>query len=164
MTGAHRSLLSKADILHVNFIARGLYTLADNHRFLARFQLGGVATNRFADVPPSLRFFAGGDQSVRGYGYETLSPRDDEGNTVGGRYLMVGSAEYQYQFADQWRVALFYDEGNAIDDLLDPLASGAGAGIRWVSPVGPLRLDIAKGLDPQFGGDWRLHFSMGPEL
>lgn len=164
VTGAHRSLLSKADILHVNFIARGLYTLADNHRFLARFQLGGVATNRFADVPPSLRFFAGGDQSVRGYGYETLSPRDDEGNTVGGRYLMVGSAEYQYQFADQWRVALFYDEGNAIDDLLDPLASGAGAGIRWVSPVGPLRLDIAKGLDPQFGGDWRLHFSMGPEL
>ncbi|MDY6798689.1 MAG: BamA/TamA family outer membrane protein, partial [Pseudomonadota bacterium] len=54
--------------------------------------------------------------------------------------------------------------GNAVDDLLDPLASGAGIGIRWVSPVGPLRLDVAKGLDPQFGGGWRVHFSMGPEL
>ncbi len=164
VTGSHRAALSDVDILHVNFLVKGLYTLADNHRFLTRFQLGGVATNRFSDVPPSLRFFAGGDQSVRGYGYETLSPRDDEDVAVGGRYLMVGSAEYQYQFADNWRVAAFIDEGNAIDNLEDPLATGVGLGIRWISPVGPLRLDIAKGLDPGFGGEWRVHFSMGPEL
>lgn len=164
VTGSHRAVLSNVDILHVNFLVKGLYTLADNHRFLTRFQFGGVATNRFEDVPPSLRFFAGGDQSVRGYGYETLSPRDEDGVAVGGRYLMVGSAEYQYQFADNWRVAAFVDEGNAIDNLEDPLATGAGLGIRWISPVGPLRLDIAKGLDPGFGGEWRVHFSMGPEL
>ena len=78
--------------------------------------------------------------------------------------LMVGSVEYQYQFAQQWRGALFVDHGNAINDPLDPLATGAGVGLRWVSPVGPLRLDIAKGLDPEFGGGWRVHFSMGPEL
>ncbi|MFN2359483.1 MAG: autotransporter assembly complex family protein [Marinobacter sp.] len=164
VTGSHRAALSNVDILHVNFLVKGLYTLADNHRFLTRFQFGGVATNRFSDVPPSLRFFAGGDQSVRGYGYETLSPRDDEDVAVGGRYMMIGSAEYQYQFADNWRVAAFVDEGNAIDDLADPLATGAGLGIRWISPVGPLRLDVAKGLDPEFGGEWRIHFSMGPEL
>lgn len=163
-TGSHRSVLSSVDILHVNALAKGLFTLAENHRFLARFQVGAVATNRFEDVPPSLRFFAGGDQSVRGYGYETLSPENDNGVPVGGRYLMVGSAEYQYQFADQWRAALFVDHGNAINQLNDPLATGAGVGIRWISPVGPLRLDIAKGLDPQFGGGWRIHFSMGPEL
>ncbi|MEQ9544860.1 MAG: autotransporter assembly complex family protein [Marinobacter sp.] len=162
--GAHREVLSDADILHVNFLVRGLYTLADNHRFLARFQAGGVATNRFEDVPPSLRFFAGGDQSVRGYGYETLSPKNEEGVAVGGRFLMVGSVEYQYEFIQNWRVAAFLDEGNAIDDVFDPLATGAGVGIRWVSPVGPLRLDIAKGLDDEFGGEWRVHFSMGPEL
>lgn len=164
VTGSHQALLSDVDILHVNALAKGLFTLAGNHRFLSRFQVGAVATNRFQDVPPSLRFFAGGDQSVRGYGYETLSPENDNGVPVGGRYLMVGSVEYQYQFADKWRWALFVDHGNALNDINDPLATGAGVGIRWISPVGPLRLDVAKGLDPEFGGGWRIHFSMGPEL
>ncbi|MBC7182018.1 MAG: outer membrane protein assembly factor, partial [Marinobacter sp.] len=164
VTGSHQALLSDVDILHVNALAKGLFTLAGNHRFLSRLQVGAVATNRFQDVPPSLRFFAGGDQSVRGYGYETLSPENDNGVPVGGRYLMVGSVEYQYQFADKWRWALFVDHGNALNDLNDPLATGAGVGIRWISPVGPLRLDVAKGLDPEFGGGWRIHFSMGPEL
>ena len=145
-------------------LAKGLYTLADDHRFLARTRLGGVATNRFSNVPPSLRFFAGGDQTVRGYGYETLSPKDDEGVGIGGRFLVVGSLEYQYEFVNNWRAAAFVDEGNAIDDPFDTLATGAGVGIRWISPVGPLRLDVAKGLDPGFGGEWRVHFSMGPEL
>lgn len=164
VTGSHRAVLSDVDILHISALAKGLYTLAGRHRFLARFQFGAVATNRFENVPPSLRFFAGGDQSVRGYGYETLSPENDNGVPVGGRYLLVGSGEYQYQFADRWRLAAFVDHGNAINDLYDPLATGAGLGLRWISPVGPLRLDIAKGLDPEFGGTWRLHFSMGPEL
>ncbi|MBJ7299836.1 autotransporter assembly complex protein TamA [Marinobacter salarius] len=164
VTGSHRAVISDVDILHANVLVKGLYTLADNHRFLSRFQFGGVATNRFSDVPPSLRFFAGGDQTVRGYGYETLSPRNSEDVAIGGRYLMVGSVEYQYEFTENWRVAAFVDEGNAMDDLSDPLATGAGVGIRWISPVGPLRLDVAKGLDPEFGGEWRVHFSMGPEL
>ncbi|WP_114333317.1 autotransporter assembly complex protein TamA [Marinobacter litoralis] len=164
VTGAHRAALSDADILHVNFLARGLYTLADKHRFLARFNFGGVATNNFDDVPPSLRFFAGGDQSVRGYAYESLSPKNSDGDVVGGRYLIVGSAEYQYEFTKNWRLAAFIDEGNAVDDVFDPLATGVGVGIRWVSPVGPLRLDIAEGLNESLGGEWRIHFSMGPEL
>ena len=164
VTGSHRAVISDVDILHANVLVKGLYTLADNHRFLSRFQFGGVATNRFSDVPPSLRFFAGGDQTVRGYGYETLSPRNSEDVAIGGRYLMVGSVEYQYEFTENWRVAAFVDEGNAMDDLSDPLATGAGLVIRWISPVGPLRLDVAKGLDPEFGGEWRVHFSMGPEL
>ncbi|WP_434049397.1 autotransporter assembly complex protein TamA [Marinobacter salarius] len=164
VTGSHRAVISDVDILHANVLVKGLYTLADNHRFLSRFQFGGVATNRFSDVPPSLRFFAGGDQTVRGYGYETLSPRNSEDVAIGGRYLMVGSVEYQYEYTENWRVAAFVDEGNAMDDLSDPLATGAGVGIRWISPVGPLRLDVAKGLDPEFGGEWRVHFSMGPEL
>lgn len=164
VTGSHRAALSSVDILHVNAVAKGLFTLAGKHRFLSRLQIGGVGTNRFEDVPPSLRFFAGGDQSVRGYGYQTLSPENDNGVPVGGRYTIVGSAEYQYQFAQSWRAALFFDHGNAINDLFDPLASGAGVGIRWISPLGPLRLDIAKGLNPEFGGEWRVHFSMGPEL
>ncbi|HEA54203.1 MAG TPA: outer membrane protein assembly factor, partial [Marinobacter antarcticus] len=79
VSGAHRAALSSVDILHVNALAKGLFTLAGKHRFLTRFQFGGVATNQFEDVPPSLRFFGGGDQSVRGYGYQTLSPENDNG-------------------------------------------------------------------------------------
>lgn len=164
VTGSQRAVLSDVDILHVNALVKGLFTLANRHRFLGRLQAGAVATNRFEDVPPSLRFFAGGDQSVRGYGYQTLSPENDNGVSVGGRYLIVGSGEYQYQFADKWRAAVFMDHGNAINNLNDPLATGAGIGLRWISPLGPIRLDIAKGLDQEFGGDWRIHFSMGPEL
>ncbi len=164
VSGAQREFLSTVDILHVTGLAKGLITVADNHRFLSRFEVGGLATNRFSDVPPSLRFFAGGDQSVRGYGYETLSPTDDTGAEIGGRYEIVGSLEYQYQFARNWRVAAFVDEGNAVRDLSDPLATGVGLGIRWISPVGPIRFDVARGLDEEFGGGWRLHFSMGPEL
>lgn len=162
--GSHRSLLSDADIVQVQALARGLITVGDGHRFISRLKLGAVATNDFEDVPPSLRFFAGGDQSVRGYGYETLSPEDENGNEIGGRYLIVGSVEYQYPLTDNWRLAVFADEGNAVNDFFEPRASGVGFGVRWVSPVGALRLDIAKGLDRELGGGWRIHFSMGPEI
>ena len=65
----------------------------------------------------------------------------------------------------KWRLAAFVDHGNAIDSLSDPLRTGVGIGVRWVSPVGPLRFDIAQGLSDSYGdGDWRIHFSMGPEL
>lgn len=164
VTGGSRELFSTVDVAQVTTQARGLITLADNHRFLARIEAGAVATSDFSDVPPSLRFFTGGDQSVRGYGYETLTPEDSDGNGVGGRYKLVGSIEYQYEVVDNWRVAAFMDEGNALDHLDDPLATGVGVGVRWISPVGPLRLDIARGLDEEFGGGWRIHFSMGPEL
>lgn len=164
VTGGLREFFSTVDVLQVTSQAKGLITLADNHRFLSRIEAGAVATNSFSDIPPSLRFFTGGDQSVRGYGYETLTPEDSQGTGVGGRYMVVGSVEYQYEVADSWRLATFVDRGNAIDNLTDPLATGVGVGIRWISPVGPLRLDIAKGLDEDLGGEWRLHFSMGPEL
>lgn len=164
VTGGTRELFSTVDVLQLITQAKGLITLADNHRFLARIEAGAVATNDFSGVPPSLRFFTGGDQSVRGYGYETLSPEDENGTGIGGRYKLVGSIEYQFEVADNWRVAAFMDEGNALNHLDEPLATGVGVGIRWISPVGPLRLDIAKGLDEEFGGEWRLHFSMGPEL
>lgn len=164
LTGAHRTLLSDADLLHLNLQAKGLITLGAGHRVLSRVQLGGIATNAFELIPPSLRFFAGGDQSVRGYDYQTLSPRDSEGDRVGGRYLVVGSLEYQYPLLERWRLATFVDHGNAIDGFSDPLKTGVGIGVRWVSPVGPIRLDLAHALDQDEGSGFRIHFSMGPEL
>ncbi|MDG9930930.1 MULTISPECIES: autotransporter assembly complex protein TamA [unclassified Pseudomonas] len=160
---AKKGLLSDADVVHGNLMLKGLTTLWTRHRFLGRLQVGGTETTDYDSIPPSLRYFAGGDQSVRGYDYQSLSPEDREGRKVGGRYLIAGSLEYQYAFADKWRAAAFVDQGNAFESLEIPtLKTGVGFGIRWVSPVGPLRLDLARALDDD--GGFRLHFSMGPEL
>lgn len=159
---AKEGVLSEADMTYASAMAKGLYTLPGGHRLLGRVQAGGIATTDYGAIPPSLRFFAGGDQSVRGYDYQTLSPEDRQGNKVGGRYMVVGSAEYQYPIAERWRIAAFVDRGNAVNNLKDKLKTGVGIGVRWVSPVGPIRLDLAKALDDP--GGFRIHFSMGPEL
>ncbi|POA17527.1 hypothetical protein C1886_21465 [Pseudomonas sp. FW300-N1A1] len=160
---AKEGLGSDNNLLYGTALVKGLTTVFDNHRFLARAQVGGSATNGYKSIPPSLRFFAGGDQSVRGYDYQSLSPENNEGDRIGGRYMVTGSLEYQYSIAEKWRVATFVDQGNSFNTLeLPSLKTGVGLGVRWVSPVGPIRLDLAHALDDP--GGIRLHFSMGPEL
>jgi len=162
MAAASEGLLSDANLLYSSAMLKGLTTLAGRHRLLGRLQFGGNFTDEYATVPPSLRFFAGGDQSVRGYEYQTLSPTNSDGDHIGGRYMIAGSLEYQYALRDKWRIATFIDQGNAFNSETSPdLKTGVGFGVRWVSPVGPLRVDVAHGLDD---GSFRLHFSMGPEL
>ena len=160
---AAEGMLSDANLLRGDVLVKGLTTFAQDHRLLGRVQLGGNFTNGYSAIPPSLRFFAGGDQSVRGYDYQTLSPTNSDDDKIGGRYMIAGSVEYQYSVAEKWRVATFVDQGNSFNDLdLPSLKTGVGIGVRWVSPVGPLRLDLAHPLDGD--GGVRLHFSMGPEL
>ncbi|MEE5093186.1 autotransporter assembly complex family protein [Pseudomonas alliivorans] len=154
---------SDTNLVRGNVLLKGLTTVAQNHRFLGRVQFGGNFTDGYTSIPPSLRFFAGGDQSVRGYDYQTLSPTNSDGDRIGGRYMVAGSVEYQYSIAEKWRLATFVDQGNSFNNLdLPSLKTGVGFGVRWVSPVGPLRLDLAHPLDDD--GGVRLHFSMGPEL
>ncbi|MDI2590876.1 autotransporter assembly complex protein TamA [Pseudomonas sp. N3-W] len=160
---AKEGLGSDNNLVYGTALIKGLTTVFDNHRFLARLQVGGSATNGYKSVPPSLRFFAGGDQSVRGYDYQSLSPENSEGDRIGGRYMVAGSVEYQYSIAEKWRIATFVDQGNSFNKLeLPNLKTGVGIGVRWVSPVGPIRVDLAHALDDD--GGIRLHFSMGPEL
>jgi len=164
LQAAKEGLGSDTNLVHGNVLLKGLTTLGKRHRLLGRVQFGGSATNGYQqNIPPSLRFFAGGDQSVRGYDYQSLSPKNNQGDRIGGRYLVAGSAEYQYSIAEKWRLATFVDQGNSFNSLEFPsLKTGVGIGVRWVSPVGPLRLDLARALDDD--GGFRLHFSMGPEL
>ncbi len=163
LQGAKQGLISTVDFARVMGQVKGLYTLAGRHRLLGRVSIGGIATDGFEDIPPSLRFFAGGDQSVRGYGYQDLSPVDRNGEKIGGRYLLTSSVEYQYEFIENWRLAGFVDHGNAVDSLEAPLKTSVGLGVHWVSPIGPIRIDVAKSLsDPDEG--FRIHFTMGPEL
>ncbi len=160
---ASPQLLSDADLISLRVGWRLLRTLADRHQFLLRADGGAILTNDFDSVPLNMRFYAGGDQSVRGYDYQSLSPRDSNGLITGARNLVTFSGEYGYKFAARWRAAAFVDEGNAFNAVNEGLKTGAGIGIRWISPVGPIRLDLAWGLSGQNASP-RIHFFMGPAL
>lgn len=159
----HPVLGSDIELQHVRVGGRWLRSLSRVHRFTLRVDAGALATSDFDEVPPSLRFFAGGDQSVRGYAYNSLGPRNAEGDIIGGRYLLTGSVEYGWHFRDSWRLALFVDAGNALDSFADDYKVGAGFGIHWISPVGPVRFDFAWGVSED-DLPFRLHVSLGPQL
>ena len=97
---------------------------------------------------------SGGDDSIRGYKFESLGPLDVDGNVVGGNRLAVASIEYEYPIGEQWSVAVFADAGNAYRDGDFNSVSGVGAGLRWHSPLGPIRFDVAF---PQDGEDRGIH-------
>ncbi|MDR5905880.1 autotransporter assembly complex family protein [Franzmannia qiaohouensis] len=138
--------------------------LGRDNRFIGRVGLGSVETSEFERMPPSLRFFTGGDRSVRGYAYESLAPRDEEGALLGGQQLFTASLEYQRRVTGDWWGATFIDTGDAFDDWgPDQLNTGAGLGVRWISPVGPIRFDVAHPFDDD-ENDWRIHFAIGPEF
>jgi translocation and assembly module TamA len=138
-------------------------------RGLGRVTFGYTETSDFHDLPPSIRFFAGGDQSVRGYAYQELTPRTPEGLPLGGTALLSASVELDAMLFDfrkwgRWGLAVFYDTGNAMDGFeLGDLPAGVGAGIRWLSPVGLVRADAAMALDLP-GEPVRFHFALGPDL
>lgn len=163
---ASDSVLSDINIVRVTAESKWVRSYGQ-HRFLWRAELGGIATNDFSQVPSSSRFFTGGDQSVRGFDYNTLSSfeldADGEPELTGGQYLAVASFEYSYPVANNWRAAAFIDAGNASDDLFKDSAVGIGIGAIWNSPIGPVRLYLAKGQSDS-GSTRFFHLSMGPSL
>jgi translocation and assembly module TamA len=157
-----------SDVDFIVFQAQNVWirTLADKHRFIARGNIGWIETNAFKEVPPSLRFFAGGDRSVRGYKYKSISPKDDNDKLTGGSRLATGSIEYQYNVTGKWWGAAFFDAGEAVHDFSsNDLKKGAGVGIRWESPVGPIKLDVARPVgDKDNKSDVQFYIGLGPEL
>ena len=120
-----------------------------------------LQSDPLADIPASLRFFAGGDQSVRGYSYQSLGPKDATGTVVGGKKLLVGSIELDRAIGEKWGVAVFYDAGNAFNQFSDvTLAQGAGIGLRRYTVVGPIKVDLARQIDRPHAG-YRVHLSVG---
>lgn len=138
---------------------------ADRHRIVLRSRIGWIETNGFDKVPPDLRFFAGGDRSVRGYKYESISPEDENGDLTGAEKLITASVEYQYRVTGDWWGAVFFDIGQAVHDFDDQdLKKGVGVGVRWNSPLGPIKLDIATPVgDPSESGV-QFYIGLGPEL
>jgi len=144
LSGAAKPLLSTTSLIRAHVMVGGLYPLGD-WVVKGRAEVGGVATPAFSILPKSLRFFAGGDQSVRGYAYQSLGPKDANGVVIGGQYLFAASAEVMHPvYGRDWWGAAFVDTGNAFDSLANmALATGAGLGVRWRSPVGMVRVDVA---------------------
>ena len=162
--GAHDAVLSGASLLRGTVEGRVLRTLAGPFRAFARGQVGGLLTSDFNRLPPGQRFVTGGVQTVRGYSYESLGPRNDTGALVGGNLLAVGSAELEWRFLSRLGLAGFVDSGNAFRDRFgEAFQVGVGTGLRWASPVGMVRLDgawgITRGDDP-----FHIHFMIGPAL
>ncbi len=163
LRGANDNWVSDTDFYQLQGGLKGITSLNATNRIIARGQFGSTLTDEFHNLPSSVRFFAGGSQSVRGYAYQSLGPVDDSGDVVGGKHLMVGSIEYEHSLNGKWGVAVFYDAGNAIDDLNDKLERGAGFGFRWKSPIGQVRIDFASAIS-QDGQPWRIHLNIGPDL
>jgi translocation and assembly module TamA len=162
LRGAYEPLLSALSFFQPTASGKLIRALGEHGRFIVRSDLGTTVVSNFDALPASLRFYAGGDNSVRGYELDKIGPRDREGNVIGGKNLLVGSLEYEHRIWGKWSAAAFVDSGDAFDDSPD-FKTGVGVGMRWQSPVGPIRVDVAHGLEDP-GDTIRLHISIGPEL
>ena len=155
---AAKALLSDRDFVRGYGRAVWFHPFSERDQLIVRGELGVVAAGGRDGIPSDFLFRTGGDQTVRGYAYQSLGVQEGDA-IVGGRYLAVASVEYVRWLTPQWGAAVFVDTGDAADSLgeLKPV-QGYGAGARWKSPVGPLNLDIAYGQDSE---EVRLHFSVG---
>lgn len=145
--GAERTLLSDTNFIQSRLRLQGVLPVLSHGRLLLRSEVGGSWTDEFSRLPASERFFAGGDNSVRGYAYESLGPTDDEGRVIGGEFLLTGSVEYEHLIRGNMGAAIFVDAGNADDDGFPEPVYGAGVGFRYRSPVGVIRIDVAHPFD-----------------
>lgn len=153
-----------AETNFLQFLGNGdlLLPLTDHLSLIPRMQWGATwQKDPLTDLPPTLRFYAGGDRSVRGYTYQSLGPKDANGNVIGGKHLLVGSLEAEYSLTKSWSLALFYDVGNAFNNFDDfHLAQGAGIGIRYYTVAGPIRVDLARQINVDNPG-YQLHITVG---
>jgi translocation and assembly module TamA len=162
---ASAGVLSDTDF--VQGWGRGTWLLpqGDKGRIKLRGELAAMTVGDFDTLPPDLRFFAGGDRSIRGFDYHEIGERNQNGVIIGGEYLAAVSAEYEYYFKEDWGAAVFVDAGDAFTQDFN-LNVGVGVGIRWRSPLGPIRVDfgfpVVTDLDPE--DSWRIHILLGPDL
>jgi translocation and assembly module TamA len=171
--GAHLKAASDNSFFRLHGRWNFITTLTANHRLVTRAELGAIYVDRDAQLAPSLRFYAGGDQSIRGFAYQsigsTIPSSSDPDNSrevvVGGTRLMVASVEYQYYVNPKWRLAFFSDGGSVANKgEFEPVYS-LGSGLHYLSPVGAVKFDLAYGFDDNNENDkWRVHINLGAEL
>lgn len=164
---------SDVDLIRLSANFGYIQSLGEKHRLVLRSDVGAafIADEDRGQLAPSLNFFAGGSQSIRGFSYQSIGNEIDVTNeegdeytlVVGGDRLLTASAEYQYSFNETWRGALFVDGGDAFDGGEFDLNYGAGFGVHYLTQVGAIRLELANPIskdDPS----WRVHFAIGAEF
>lgn len=170
---------SDTDFHRINTGVSGVVTLAERHSLAGRVEYGRIYSDHFDEVPLSQRFFAGGDQSVRGFRFESIAPRDADGNLTGGQSLNVASLEYRYRFRPTWLAAVFIDAGRSYlesgtdefdrngrpnEDNGTRVRTAAGVGLRWRSPVGFIAVDLASPINDDYESGVRFHLYLGTAL
>lgn len=162
-SGASKALGSDNSFLRADVSARVVLPLGPG-RLLLHGELGAIADNDFSRLPVALRFFAGGDASVRGYAYQSLGPTNADGLVVGGRYLKIASVEYDFPIVGNWGLAGFFDAGSASNSLSSRWNEGIGIGVRYRTPIGAVRVDFAHPIAHPQLGFYRIHISIGLAL
>lgn len=162
VTAASKDLESVQDLFALEGLASYTHRFKSDSRLNLRLWAGGLEANDLALVPTNVRFFLGGDQSIRGYAHRSIGIEPIENYVNGGRYMVATSVEYERPFKPNWSYSYFVDAGDAFDDNFN-LRVGAGMGVSWYSPVGPIRLSAAHGFDEP-GDSFRIHIRVGAVL
>lgn len=163
LRGAPETPLSDTTFLQASADAKWIRRITEDGRALLRAGLGAMLVDDFDALPPELRFFAGGDRTVRGFAYEEIGETNASGGVIGGKYLAYAGIEYEHYFLPQWGAAAFTDAGDAFSSNFDVNVS-VGIGLRWKSPVGLVRLDFAKPVVTDLDDGFRIHVIIGPDL
>jgi len=161
--GAARALASDDTFARADLSVHVVIPLGPGEVVL-RGEIGAIADSNFDHLPVAERFFAGGENSVRGYAYQSIGPRNAAGQVVGGRYLKTGSVEYDWRIVGNWGVAAFFDAGTAANSFTAPPEKGIGLGARYYTPVGAVRVDLAHPIAHPELGYVRLHIGIGLSL
>ncbi len=168
LQGGLGMLLSSTDFIQTEIIGKWISPINAETRFIFLGDIGSTVIKNFNDLPLSLRFFAGGDRGIRGFAYHSLGPTqlDNAGNkiTVGGKHLILTTVELERKLYGKLSAAIFVDSGNAMNTWNTRFASGAGFGLRWTTPIGAFKLDIAKQITQIQQQKLRLHLTFGTEL
>ncbi len=162
LRGGHDSLLSDTTFIQPQISAKWIHSFRNQTRFVTRGSIASTWVDDFEKLPTSLRYFSGGDKSLRGYEFGIVGPQID-GKVVGGKRLIQASIEYEIPLSEKWSLATFIDIGDAFDEEPD-YKTGIGFGLHWQSPIGPVRIDLGHGLEDPPGNKLRLHLTIGPDL
>lgn len=163
LKGALENFVSDVSFIQGTVNGKAIITPIENTRVIGRASIGITLVDSIDSLPPSLRFYTGGDSTIRGYRYKSIGTADTSGAIIGGRYLVVESIEVERILDENWSLAAFWDGGTATDDLSLDYHQGIGGGIRFRLPFGQIRLDVASAVTKE-GKPMRIHLAVGGDL
>ncbi len=163
LLGSVEGLISDVSFLQATVNGKTIVSPFTDWRLIGRGRLGVTLVDSIDSLPPSLRFYTGGDNTIRGYSYKSIGTRDASGEVIGGRYLVVGSIEVERIIRKEWSLATFWDGGTATDDLSLNFYQSVGVGVRFRLPFGQIRLDLASATTED-GNPFRIHLTVGGDL